>query len=138
MGDASPRRASRRRRQVLGASLVATSAVVMEAAVECTHPTSPEVSTGLLFCGGNVVSVASTYVFQALLARQGGRCQPLGGVLRGRGAPVALFLVANVLVSASLLASYRGPSRRLEAERARSISAGGAPVLLRVSSFEPQ
>ena len=84
------------------------------------------------------MSVASTYIFQWLLAEQHGACRPLGRVLRGRSAPVATFLTANVVVTALLLGTYNGPSRRLEAERARSVSAGGAPVPLRVSSIEPQ
>lgn len=101
----------------LGAAMIASSATIMETAVECTHPRDPEISTGLLFCGGNVLSIATTYVFQALLEQQRGRCLPLTAVFSG-GAPVALFTAVTVLLCSALLLLYRGPYRRLQAELA--------------------
>jgi len=101
----------------LGGSIVATSAVVMETAVECTYPISPEVSTGALFCGGNILSIISTYAFQWLLELQHGGCEPLTRVFVRPHAPVALFLVINVFLCSILLFCYDGPYRRLEAEQ---------------------
>ncbi|KAJ8611188.1 hypothetical protein CTAYLR_003584 [Chrysophaeum taylorii] len=102
---------------LLGAAMVASSATIMETAVECTYPAPPDVSTGVLFCGGNVLSIATIYVFEALLRSQRGHCRPLPALLRGRGAPVALFVFLTLAVCCGLLLAYRGPYLRLEAER---------------------
>ena len=98
----------------LGGAIVATSAVLMETAVECTYPTSPEVSTGLLFCSGNALSILSTYAIQFLIDLQRGTCEPLFS--RRGHAPVAAFLVANIAFCFLLLVTYDGPYRRLDAE----------------------
>ena len=105
----------------LGGSIVATSAVVMETAVEATYPTSPEVPTGLLFCAGNTLSIASIYAIQFLLELQGGACEGLSSVGAGHHAPVALFLLANIFLCFLLLVTYDGPLRRLDAERAHAV-----------------
>lgn len=99
----------------LGAAMIASSAAIMETAVECTYPKPPEVSTGLLFCGGNVLSIATTFIFQALLDQQHGSCQSLSTFFSS-GSPVATFTAVTVGLCCSLLVAYRGPYRRLEAE----------------------
>lgn len=99
----------------LGAAMIASSAALMEAAVECTHPKPPEVSTGLLFCGGNVLSIPTTYIFQALLDQQRGSCQSFTAVV-SRGSPVATFTAVTIGLCCSLLFAYRGPYKRFEAE----------------------
>lgn len=102
----------------LGAAMIASSAAVMETAVECTHPHPPEVATGCLFCGGNVLSIGTTYAFQALLASQHGACRPLAALFSSHGrAPVATFIATAIALCAAFLVAYRGPYRRYEAER---------------------
>jgi len=101
-----------------GGALIAASAAIMEAAVECTHPKAPELSTGLLFCGGNLLTVAVTYVIDALLRAQQGQCLPLDAIFsQHQSAPVALFLLGSFVLCSTLLIVYKGPYRRLEAEK---------------------
>ena len=99
----------------LGGFLVAASAAIMDAAVELTYPKPPELSTGLLFCGGNVLSIAVTYILVALLNAQHDRCRPLD-----QSGPVTLFLIISFGLCAGLLLVYNGPYRRLQAEHQRN------------------
>lgn len=99
----------------LGAAMIAVSAAIMEAAVECTYPQSPELSTGLLFCGSNVLTIPMSYVFQELLEMQQGRCLPLTSL--SPIPTVAIFTTSSIATSSILLLIYRGPYKRLEAER---------------------
>jgi len=112
----------------LGGSLVAASAAIMETAVELTYPKPPELSTGLLFCGGNVLGVAVTYGLLALIDLQQGSCRPLDDLFHTPiSAPVAIALLLSFALCAALLLAYRGPYRRLHAEqlRARLSHVGG-------------
>ncbi|KAJ8598549.1 hypothetical protein CTAYLR_001365 [Chrysophaeum taylorii] len=104
---------------LLGASLVATAFTLIETAVECLHPTPPEISTSLLFVGGNLLSIPVTYVFLALLRAD--RCHPADHFLRHPLSgtpppPTTTFIICVFACCLALLLLYRGPYRRLEAE----------------------
>mmetsp|Transcript_30175 Transcript_30175/g.101721 ORF Transcript_30175/g.101721 Transcript_30175/m.101721 type:complete len:139 (-) Transcript_30175:36-452(-) len=108
--------------------MISTLATAMEAAVECTFPAPPELSTGLLFCGGNVFTVGATYVYQWILRLERHACTPLE-LLRPASlgkAPLACFTLAATFVYVGLCLTYNGPYRRLAAERPDADAATGA------------
>eukprot|EP00633_Aureoumbra_lagunensis_P006957 CAMPEP_0197324180 /NCGR_PEP_ID=MMETSP0891-20130614/70954_1 /TAXON_ID=44058 ORGANISM="Aureoumbra lagunensis, Strain CCMP1510" /NCGR_SAMPLE_ID=MMETSP0891 /ASSEMBLY_ACC=CAM_ASM_000534 /LENGTH=210 /DNA_ID=CAMNT_0042816945 /DNA_START=831 /DNA_END=1463 /DNA_ORIENTATION=+ len=109
----------------LGGALIASSACLMDTAVELTYPKPPELSTGLLFCGGNTLSIATTYIMLALINSQHGKCLPLNAVFNTKGgfnAPVSFFLFLAFVICCFLILNYRGPYRRLQAELQAVIS----------------
>ena len=85
--------------------------VSFECAVECTYPIRPEWSTGLLMCSGNILGGVFIFVLGYLV-----KLAPLyqaGQIFT----PASIFILSVFVISGIVLFTYRGPYRRLEAEK---------------------
>jgi len=96
---------------VLGACTIAVLPVSIENALECTYPCSEEISVGLLFLVGNVLSIGFTSGIQGLLDLQG--TNECGGFF----APARIFMMVIGVVLAVSVLLYQGQYKRLEDEQ---------------------
>ena len=95
---------------ILGACTISVLPVSVENALECTYPCSEEISVGLLFLVGNVLSIGFTSALQALLDLQD--TDECGGFF----APARIFMMAVGVVLAMSVLFYQGQYKRLEDE----------------------
>jgi MFS transporter, FLVCR family, MFS-domain-containing protein 7 len=96
---------------LMGFFLLPLLPVSFECAVECTYPIRPEWSTGLLMCSGNVLGGVFIFVLGYLV-----KLAPVyqaGQIFT----PALIFFLSLFVISAIVLFTYRGPYRRLEAEK---------------------
>ncbi|CAF0913073.1 unnamed protein product [Adineta steineri] len=96
---------------LLGFFLLPLLPVSFECAVECTYPIRAEWSTGFLMCLGNILGGIFIFILGYLI-----KLEPIyksGQIFT----PSAIFMLCFFVISSGTLFAYKGPYRRLEAER---------------------
>ena len=96
---------------LIGFFLLPLLPVTFECAVECTYPIRAEWSTGLLLCTASVLGGILTFVLERLIK--------LGPVSSPKVimTPASIFLLCCFVLATLVLFFYKGPYRRLAAER---------------------
>lgn len=99
---------------LMGFFLLPLLPVSFECAVECTYPIRAEWSTGLLMCAGNALGGVFIFVMGYLITMAPE--YKSGEILT----PSSIFVLCFFVISTGALLTYRGPYKRLEAERMSS------------------
>lgn len=93
---------------IMGACVLPLLPAVLENCAECTYPLSEDLSTGILFAGGNIIGMPITFGLEAMLGRKKSW---------GAAAPANLFILSTVAVALAALMFFEGEYKRLNAER---------------------
>lgn len=94
---------------ILGLCILPMLPTVLENCSECTYPINEDLPVGLLFIGGNLLSIAFTFVLQPLVHDKKYTDNP--PLL-----PSNLFLIIILFIAVIVCMCYNGKYRRLECE----------------------
>ena len=91
----------------MGACVLPLLPATLENCAECTYPISEDISTGILFAGGNILGMPITFILEALIGEHKDW---------GAAAPANLFILGTVAVACVGLIFFQGEYKRLKAE----------------------
>ena len=94
---------------LLGFCILPMLPTVLENCAECTYPMLEDLPVGILFIGGNVLSILLTFVLQALISKDKWTAHP--PLFPANALLIGVFLLATLI-----LLLYNGQYKRLHCE----------------------
>eukprot|EP01035_Chromulina_nebulosa_P016801 gene16801-22283_t len=112
---------------LLGLFIFPLLPVAVENSAECTYPVPEELSTGLLFVGGNVLGIGFVFGLQVLLSTTDSHYHtPF--------LPSNFFIVGTVFLAWLIILPYNGKYKRLQCEKNNESSSLNESMLLNIEN----